>query len=91
MGQLSSYHGDYSAEKPTIERLAETIDKFEEDVFGLDYPTPRGTREAVVRFGESFAVESPRPSAGELTRRLEGAVQSLLDELNRERETDKSR
>lgn len=91
VGQLSSYHGDYSAGKPTIERLAETIDKFEEDVFGLDYPTPRGTREAVVRFGESFAVEAPRPSAGELTRRLEGAVQSLLDELNREHETEKSR
>ena len=30
--QLYSYPGDYVAEEPTIERMAETLDKFEEDV-----------------------------------------------------------
>jgi hypothetical protein len=80
--QLFSYPGDYVAEKPTIERLAETLDKFEEDVLGRRTATIRGTRRAVVSFGEAIPVDGAarsRDAGPELTRRLEAAVQSLLD------------
>ena len=79
--QLSSYRGNYTAADPSIERIAETIDKFEEDIFELDTPTPRGKRKAVVRFGEAFAVSNQSNSA-ELTTTIERHVQCLLDEIN---------
>lgn len=80
--QLSSYHGDYSAEKPTIERMAETIDKFEEDVFELQAPTPRGRRKALVRFGDPLNINQLQCTSAELTTLMERSVQSLLDEIN---------
>ena len=42
--QLYSYPGDYVAEKPSIERMAETLDKLEEDVlerFSAKVPRPK--------------------------------------------------
>ena len=42
--QLFSYPGDYLADDPSIERIAETIDKFEEDILGLALPTVRRQR-----------------------------------------------
>lgn len=80
--QLSSYHGDYSAEKPTVERMAETIDKFEEDFFEMQAPTPRGRRRALVRFGKPLSLSEQQRSSGELTMRMERSVQQLLDEIN---------
>ena len=51
--QLYSYPGDYLADNPTIERLAETLDKFEEDVLGARHPfTVRGRRTVSIRFGK---------------------------------------
>jgi hypothetical protein len=83
--QVFSYPGDYVAEHPSVERIAETLDKFEEDLFRVTYPGVRGRRRVVVRFGE--AVEVPRgrtrkDAAVELTTELERRVQGLLDELN---------
>lgn len=80
--QLCSYHGDYSSEKPTIERIAETIDKFEEDVFALQSPVPRGQRRAVVRFGEPVEIGAEKQSAASLSLIFEQRVQTLLDEIN---------
>lgn len=83
--QLFSYAGDYVAVRPTIERMAETIDKFEEDVLRADYPAIRGTRRAVVCFGEPVPVPKSRDAQGAVeawTDRIEGRVQSLLDEIN---------
>ncbi|HUG89892.1 MAG TPA: lysophospholipid acyltransferase family protein [Planctomycetaceae bacterium] len=80
--QLFSYPGDYVAEKPTIERLAETLDKFEEDVLRRQTATIRGTRRAVVSFGEPVVVDGKarsRDAGPELTRLLEQRVQALLD------------
>ena len=82
--QLYSYPGDYVAEKPSIERIAETLDKFEEDVLRVRYPTPRGTRHASVRFGEPIALVKERGSreaTAALTTQLEERVQELLDQL----------
>ncbi|WP_437224402.1 lysophospholipid acyltransferase family protein [Planctomicrobium sp. SH661] len=80
--QLSSYHGDYSSEKPTIERMAETIDKFEEDIFALQAPTPRGERRACVRFGDPIELAGRQESSAQLTLLLEAEVQKLLDRMN---------
>lgn len=83
--QLYSYPGDYVAEKPSIERIAETLDKFEEDVLRVRYPTPRGTRHATVRFGEPIPLANERGSreaTAALTTQLEQRVQGLLDEID---------
>lgn len=81
--QAFSYPGDYLTEDPSLERMAETIDKFEEDVLGVPTATIRGSREAIVRFGEPISVEGDPeslPTVEHLTRRMERGVQSLLDE-----------
>jgi hypothetical protein len=82
--QLYSYRGDYLAHNPSIERLAETIDKFEEDVLGLDYPTVRGDRRVTIRFGEPIELAPGKSdrNAAELTKRMQSAVQSQIDALN---------
>lgn len=83
--QLFSYPGDYVSERPTTERLAETFDKLEEDVLELDFPTRKGDRRAVVRFGEPVEVvreAGRRDGVGQLTATLEGRVQAMLDEMN---------
>jgi len=83
--QLFSYPGDYVAERPTIERIAETLDKAEEDVLRVDFPSIRGTRRAVVHFGEPIPVPKEREAKGAVeqwTDLVEGRVQKLLDEIN---------
>ena len=49
--QLYSYPGDYVAEKPSIERIAETLDKFEEDVLRVrvSHTTRHSTRHRPLR------------------------------------------
>ncbi|MFO1020408.1 MAG: 1-acyl-sn-glycerol-3-phosphate acyltransferase [Planctomycetales bacterium] len=83
--QLYSYPGDYVAKKPVIERVAETIDKFEEDLLRAVYPGVRGERKVVVQFGDPITVPDGRqgkPTVAEWTHRFEREVQSLLDDIN---------
>jgi hypothetical protein len=83
--QMYSYPGDYVAERPTLERIAETLDKFEEDLFEVTHPGVRGRRRVVVRFGEPIEVpreRSRKDATAALTGALQGHVQGLLDELN---------
>ena len=81
--QLFSYPGDYVAEHPSIDRLAETLDKFEEDILKRSTATVRARRRAVVVLGEPITVpkEKKRDAASELTQLLEERVQSLLDSV----------
>ncbi len=81
--QLFSYPGDYVAERPSIDRLAETLDKFEEDILERPTATVRARRRAVVVLGEPILVskEKKRDAASELTRTIEERVQSLLDSV----------
>jgi 1-acyl-sn-glycerol-3-phosphate acyltransferase len=82
--QLYSYPGDYVAERPTIERMAETLDKFEEDVLGVFTASIRGRRRAILSFGEPVEVQGDRKSKSEIpevTRTLEAAVQQQLDRI----------
>jgi len=52
--QLYSYPGTYLREKPSVDRIAETILKFEEDVFGS--AEPKGRRRVEVTFCEPIMV-----------------------------------
>ncbi|MBN2474836.1 MAG: 1-acyl-sn-glycerol-3-phosphate acyltransferase [Pirellulales bacterium] len=82
--QAFSYPGDYVSQRPSIERIAETLDKFEEDVLGVKTATIRGARRATVCFGEPIDVETGRGRktvAGDLTRLLEQHGQALLNEI----------
>lgn len=83
--QLYSYPGDYAEATATVERLAEIIDKFEEDVLGLAYPSIKGERRVTLKFGEPIDVGpyvAQNDGAHTLTRELESRVQGLLNELN---------
>ena len=79
--QLFSYPGDYVRERPSIERLAETLDKFEEDMLGKYSASIRASRRATVHIGEAVTpqIERKRTAARELTDSLERRIQDLLD------------
>ena len=82
--QLYSYPGDYVAEEPSIERMAETLDKFEEDVLNRFSATVRGTRRAKVAFGEPIVAQrqtNRKVAIPQLTEALEQSVQQLIDQL----------
>jgi 1-acyl-sn-glycerol-3-phosphate acyltransferase len=79
--QLYSYPGDYVTSKPTIERMAETVEKFEEDLNGV--ATLRGARSATVTFGQPidvapFTASRPRAASMELTAQLEEHIKELM-------------
>jgi 1-acyl-sn-glycerol-3-phosphate acyltransferase len=80
--QLYSYPGDYVTEKPSLERMAETVEKFEEDLTGS--AGPKGKRKARVLFGdpidlkEAAASGRPRAVAADVTDRLENQIKSLM-------------
>lgn len=79
--QAFSYPGDYLAEKPTLERAAETLDKFEEDLL-RETATIRGQRRATIVFGDPIALPKDKHSGltvEKLTTQLEHEVQRLLD------------
>ena len=83
--QLFSYPGDYIKAKPTIERIAETFDKFEEDILKAPTATVRAARKATVSFGKPIVVTPDRSNKNAihcLTSKLEKQVQQLLDDLN---------
>ena len=83
--QLYSYPGDYVSRDPSVERVAETLDKFEEDVLQAAQPAVRGRRNVCVRFGEPLPVErvrGQRDAVARLTDALEERVQQLLDGIN---------
>ncbi len=81
--QLYSYRGRYLESRPTLDRLAETLFKLEEDVLGAGtYPAARF---AEIVFGEPIEVAAfvrevganLRAAAAPLTRELRHRIQSL--------------
>jgi 1-acyl-sn-glycerol-3-phosphate acyltransferase len=82
--QLFSYPADYLAGSPSLERLAETLDKLEEDVLEVSTARRRGIRRTVIAFGEPVLAEPDadrKTAAIALTEVLESRVQNLLDGL----------
>ena len=85
--QLYSYPGNYLRVNPTIERIAETVDKLEEDILSHPLPAVRGERAAHVRIGDPYLIPPGKHklSAEALTSLWQEQVQALLDQLNSER------
>ena len=86
--QLYSYPGNYLEENPSIERMAETLDKLEEDALDAAYPTVHAEREVLVRFDQPIVLPSgkeKRVAPAELTDQLEQRVQTMLNEMNAQR------
>ncbi|MDR3636849.1 MAG: 1-acyl-sn-glycerol-3-phosphate acyltransferase [Isosphaeraceae bacterium] len=86
--QSFSYPGDYVRESPTLERVAETLMKFDEDFLGVAESHPHAARRAVVRLGEPIDVRERLAAPGKsrvavaaLTTELETKMQSLLDTI----------
>ncbi len=82
--QLFSYPGDYlRQEKPSIERIAETVDKLEEDVLQKPTASIRGRREAIVHFGQPKTVPTTksRTAVAEITNEIQEHVQRLINAL----------
>jgi hypothetical protein len=87
--QIFSYPGDYIRECPTVERVAETLLKLEEDVRNAEVPYPFGPRRAILRLGEPIDVREQLDAAGgklkkvgpALTSLLEKRIQGLLDAM----------
>lgn len=93
--QLYSYPGDYVRQCPTVERVAEILTKFEQDVLGAEVARPRGPRRAILRIGPPIDVGGrlklggkPRAIAGSLTTDLESRIQGLLDAIGPGRPLD---
>ena len=82
--QLFSYPSNYVAERPSLERIADSLDRLEEDVLGAPLATSRGARGAVVAFGEPIPIApgGESLSASDLTRLLERRVQELLQQTD---------
>lgn len=81
--QLYSYPGDYISSKPTVQRMAETIEKYEEDVYGT-YAKPKGNRRATIKIGQPINVKDQmtggrmRVIAEQLTQRLEDSLSETM-------------
>ena len=82
--QLYSYRGRYLESRPTLDRIAETLFKLEEDVLGEGtYPATRFAEIAFanpIEIGPAVRVggQSARASATTLTRELRERIQDLL-------------
>ena len=77
------------ASNPTLDRVAETVARLQEDVHSRIFP-PAGKRRCIVQLGtpldlrerlESFR-SGARQTIADLTRDCEAAVQSGIDEIN---------
>jgi 1-acyl-sn-glycerol-3-phosphate acyltransferase len=88
--QIFSYPGDYVRQSPTLERVAETLMKCEEDFLQVDQAPPRAPRRAVVRIGEPIdlterlAAQGPARSRQFIplfTSEIEARLQALLDAM----------
>jgi hypothetical protein len=81
--QLYSYRPEYLDGHPSIERLSETIDKYEEDFLGVRSANIRGRKRGIIAFGDPLVVDRPgsREDVGRLGEELRRRVQTLINEI----------
>lgn len=86
--RINSYLPDYVAEKPTLDRVSETIEKLAEDVQSRMIE-PIGPRRAFVRFNDPICLDDyigegkrGKQAIRDLTAACEASVQQGLDEIN---------
>jgi len=82
--QIASYPPDYITENPSIHRLLETVERYEEDL--TDKVTVHGNLHAIIDVGEAIEV-TPKREPGSVSDPLmdviERELQSMLDELTK--------
>lgn len=82
--QVSCYPSDYLA-LPTVDRLLETVERYEEDL--TDATRVHGSLHAIVQVGEAIDVSPKRDRNAEvdpLMARIERDLQAMLEQLARE-------
>ena len=83
--QLSCYPPDYLAQEPSVDRVLEIIEKFEEDLF--DHARRHGQLKVVLQVGEAIEV-SPERQRGTaidpLMVQIEQSLQTMIEELAKE-------
>ena len=80
--QLGSYPADYLMDEPTVDRLRETVERFDEDL--TDRIRAYGRMKLIIEVGEAIEVSPTRDrsaAADPLMTRLERDLTSLLDRL----------
>jgi hypothetical protein len=82
--QLDCYPGDYLAPEATVDRILETVERFEEDL--TDRVRVHRPFRAVVQIGEAISVDPSRGRSTDeaLMVRIEDWLRGMLDELRRE-------
>lgn len=83
--QVSSYPPDYLTEHPSVDRLLETVERYEEDL--TDRVTPHPDIHAIIEVGEPIEVSPKRdrsavtdPLMDEIEKRLQGMLDQLAVE-----------
>jgi 1-acyl-sn-glycerol-3-phosphate acyltransferase len=79
--QLSCYPVGYLAGKPTVERILETVERYEEDL--TDVARVHRPLRVVIQVGEALEVSPERPRGGgdPLMKQLEERLEAMLTEL----------
>ena len=80
--QVSSYPPDYLTEHPSVDRLLETVERYEEDL--TDKVTPHPDIHAIIEVGEPIEVSPKRDRSAAtdpLMDEIEMRLQSMLDAL----------
>ena len=83
--QVAYYPPDYLEEYPSVDRMLELVERFEEDL--TDKVTVHGSLKAVIEVGEAILVSPERDRCAEvdpLMVQIEDALQGMLDRLSRE-------
>jgi hypothetical protein len=83
--QLSCYPHDYLEEYPSVDRILETIERFEEDL--TDTASVHGSLKAILDVGEAIEVTPQRDRSSDvdpLMSQIEEGLQGMLHSLSRE-------
>ncbi len=83
--QVASYPPDYLSDPPSIDRLLETVERYEEDL--TDRTRVRGKLHAIIEVGEAIPVAAERlrnSPTDPLMRQIEETLGGMLDTLARE-------
>jgi hypothetical protein len=83
--QVASYPPDYITDQPSVDRLLETVERYEEDL--TDQVTPHPPLHAIIDVGEAIEVSPKRDRNAEsdpLMDQLATTLQGMLDELAKE-------
>lgn len=83
--QIASYPPDYLTSHPSVDRLLETVERYEEDL--TDQVRVHGQLRVIVQVGEAIEVDPQRPQRGQpdpLMTEIEARLQRMLDSLAQE-------